>query len=122
MCRITLCMEVVTLHNSNYVRVLRNVYRCRNVVQLKIYKEKSTIMTACQIKKALTVWNNRCEIYKYKKSPNIRPEGLFRNQVCSTTQRLLLHFLWYKYSMFYTLHKISFRGLGLSSVNVDHNI
>lgn len=33
-------------------------------------------MTACQFKKALTVWNDRCQLYKHKKSPNIRPEGL----------------------------------------------
>lgn len=40
-------------------------------------------MTACQFKKVLTVWNNGCQIYKHKESPNIRPEGLLKLKVSS---------------------------------------
>lgn len=40
-------------------------------------------MTVCHFKKALTVWNNDCQLVNHKKSPNIRAEGLFRLNVSS---------------------------------------
>lgn len=58
----------------------KNVCRYKNVVQLRSCKNKRFLMTACQIKRVLEIWNNGCQIFNHKKSPNIRPEGLFRIQ------------------------------------------